>query len=65
MWNEREKPLCGVSAPQIFQYFKEYKAEVVRYNMLKSVGEAAGLGSPTSILPLTRVSLKATTEATQ
>lgn len=45
----REKPLSGVSAPWSFQYFKECKAEVIHYNMLKSVWEAAGLVSPPAI----------------
>ena len=29
-----------------YQFFKEHKADVVRYNMLRGVCEAAGLGSP-------------------
>ena len=49
VWNAREKPFCGVSAPRFYQYFKEHKADVVRYNMLRGVREAAGLGSPPSI----------------
>ena len=32
--NVREKPFCGVSTPRFYQYFKEHKADVVRYNML-------------------------------
>lgn len=49
VWNAREKSFCGVSAPQFYQYFKEYKADVVRYNMLRGIWEAAGIGSPPSI----------------
>ena len=49
VWNTREKPFCGVSAPRFFQYFKEYKVELVRHNMLRSVREVAGLGSPPAI----------------
>ncbi len=49
VWNAREKPFCGHSAPRFFHYFKEHKADAVRYCMLKSVREAAGLGSPPSI----------------
>ncbi len=49
VWNAREKPFSGVSAPQFYQYFKQHKADAVRYNMLKGVREAAGLGSPPAI----------------
>ena len=41
--NAREKPFCGVSAPRFNQYFKEHKADVVSYNMLRDVREAAVL----------------------
>lgn len=49
VWNVREKPFYGISAPQFYQYFKEHKADIVHYNMLRGVREAAGLGSPPSI----------------
>ena len=49
VWNEREKPFCGGSNPRFYHYFKQHKADAVRYNMLTGVREAAGLGSPPSI----------------
>jgi hypothetical protein len=49
VWNEREKPFSGASDPRFYHYFKQYKADAVRYNMLTGVREAAGLGSPPSI----------------
>ena len=39
----------AISVMMWFEYFKEHKAHVVRYNMLRGVREAAGLGSPPSI----------------
>ena len=49
VWNEREKPFCGLSDPRFYHYFKQHKADTVRYNMLAGVREDAGLGSPPSI----------------
>ena len=49
VWNEREKPFCGPSDPRFYHYFKQHKADAVRYNMLTGVQEAAGLGLPPSI----------------
>ncbi len=49
VWNAREKPFSGVRGPQFCQYFRQYKADAVRYSMLKGVQESAGLGSPPSI----------------
>ena len=45
IWNEQENPFSGASDPKFYHYFKQYKADV-RYNMLKGVREATGLGSP-------------------
>ena len=45
IWNEQENPFSGASDPQFYHYFKQYKADVVRY-MLKGVREDTGLGSP-------------------
>ena len=50
VWNEREKPFSGASDPRFYHNFKQYKADAVRYNMLTGVREAAGMGSPPSIL---------------
>ena len=49
IWNLREKPFSSVSGPRFYQYFKQYKADAVRFNMLRGIREAAGLGSPPSI----------------
>ncbi len=49
IWEAREKPFAGASCPRFYQYFKQYKANEVCYNMLAGVREAAGLGSPPSI----------------
>ena len=48
VWNAREKPFCAISAPRF--YFKEYEADVVHYNMLKSVREAILPFSPSESL---------------
>ena len=37
VWNEHEKPFSRTSDPQFYHYFKQYKADAVRYNMLTGV----------------------------
>ena len=46
IWNLREKPFCGNSGARFYKYFKQYKADTVRFHMIRGVREAAGLGSP-------------------
>ena len=46
VWNAREDPYCGKAGPQFYRYFKQYKAPVVRHNMLRCYRETVGLGSP-------------------
>ena len=43
VWNAREDPYCSKEGPQFYHYFKQYKAQVVRHNMLRCY---SGLGCP-------------------
>ena len=49
VWNSREDPYCGKGGPQFYRYFKQYKAPVVRHNMLRCYREAVGLGFPPAL----------------
>ena len=46
IWNSCEYPYCGKGGLQFYHYFKQYKAPVVKHNMLRCYREAVGLGSP-------------------
>lgn len=49
IWTVRESLYAPSSGPRFYNYFHRYKSDVVCYNMLKSVREGVGLGSPPSI----------------
>ena len=46
VWNAREDPYCSKDGPQFYRYFRQYKAQAVRHNMLRCHREAVGLGCP-------------------
>ena len=51
-WNMQELPYSSRSGPCFYEYFKRVQADVVCHHMRKDICEAAGVGSPSSILQL-------------